>query len=78
MSLEESFSRLEAAIDLLIERTRGTDDGFRKGLTHGLLLALLMLHERAGQPQAPPLDPPRRGKPRPKPPPTDQLDLFNP
>ena len=47
MSLEESFSRLENAIDALIARTPSADDGFRRGLTHGLLLALLMLRNRA-------------------------------
>jgi hypothetical protein len=80
MSLEESLNRLEAAIDALIAgRTRGGGDDYQKGLTQGLLLALLML--RADSPQAesaPPAEQP--GRPpkakKPKPPPKDQLDLF--
>ena len=64
MSLEESFSRLEAEIDALIAKSRSGDDGFRKGLTQGLLLALLMLRERAGQPEAPPATEPLRRAPK--------------
>jgi hypothetical protein len=80
MSLEQSFRRLEAEIDALIAKLRGGNDGFRKGLTQGLLLALLMLRDRAGQPEAPPAAERLRRAPKgkPKPPPKDQLDLFNP
>ena len=79
MSLEESLSRLEAEIDALIARERGGDDGFRKGLTQGLLLALLMLRERAAHPETPPAaDNPRRPpKGKPKHSAKDQLDLFS-
>jgi hypothetical protein len=81
MSLEESFSRLEAEIDALIAKMRSGGDGFQKGLTQGVLLALLMLRDRATQPE-PPIraeERPRRApKGKPKPPPKDQLDLFKP
>jgi hypothetical protein len=80
MSLEESFSRLENAIDALIARTPSADDGFRRGLTHGLLLALLMLRNRAqnvAAPAAPPAPARSRRASTPKPKP-DQLDLFKP
>ena len=85
MSLEESLSRLEAEIDALLARARGPEDGFREGLTQGLLFALLMLRDRpGGQPEAPP--PPERPRrasdpgSTPKKPhkPKDQLDLFKP
>ena len=80
MSLEESLSRLEAEIDALIARERGGDDGFRKGLTQGLLLALLMLRANAMQVEAAlagerPDRTPKAKKS--KPPPKDQLDLFS-
>ena len=81
MSLEESFSRLEAEIDALIAKMR-SDDGFQKGLTQGVLFALLMLRDRATQPEAPARaeERPRRAAKGSKPqsPPKDQLDLFKP
>jgi hypothetical protein len=82
MSLEESFSRLEAEIDVLIAKSRSVGDGFQKGLTQGLLFALLLLRDRATQPEAPT---PAEERPRraakgskPKLPPKDQLELFKP
>jgi hypothetical protein len=80
MSWEESFSRLEAEIDALIAKTRGGGDGFREGLTQGLLLALLMLRGRAPQTETPPPAERTRHVPKgkPKPPPKEQLDLFKP
>lgn len=85
MSLEDSLDRLEAAIDALIARAEGRGDsgeGFRKGLTQGLLLALLVLQSRTATPEAPepapPAEPPRRShKPKSKRD-NDQLDLFKP
>ena len=84
MSLVESFTRLEAAIDTLIERTRGTDDGFRKGLSEGLFLALLVLRSRTESTESQPAPPdsarpPRASTPKNKPKrDQDQLDLFKP
>lgn len=82
MSLEESFSRLEAEIDALIAKMRSGDDGFQQGLTQGMLFALLMLRDRAPQPEAPTRaeERPRRvaqGR-KPQSPPKDQLGLFKP
>jgi hypothetical protein len=79
MSLEDSLSRLEAEIDALVARERGGGDGFQKGLTQGLLLALLVLRADAMQVESPP--PAERPAltskaKKPKPPPKDQLDLF--
>ena len=79
MSLEESLSRLEAEIDALIARERGGDDGFQKGLTQGLLLALLVLRANSMRVESsPPAEQPGRTPKakKPKPPPRDQLDLF--
>jgi len=82
MRLEQSFSRLEAEIDALIAKMRSGGDGFQKGLTQGLLFALLMLRDRATQPEAPTRaeERPRRTAKgsKPKSPPKDQLDLFKP
>ncbi len=86
MSLEDSLDRLEAAIDALIARAEGRDDpddAYRRGLTEGLLLSLLMLQARAASPEvseATPASPKSRRSQKEKPPKPDrdQLDLFKP
>jgi hypothetical protein len=80
MSLEESLSRLETEIDALIAcKERSGEDDFQKGLTQGLLLALLMLRANpmrveSSPPAEQPGQTPKAKKP--KPPPRDQLGLF--
>jgi hypothetical protein len=84
MSLEDSLDRLEAAIDALIARAEGRDKdgGFRKGLTQGPLLSLLMLQARTVPPEAPDTAPAaaksRRSLKEKIKRDQDQLDLFKP
>jgi hypothetical protein len=46
MSLEASIKRLEHQVELLVAKTSGYDEAFRRGFEKGLAFALLMMQGR--------------------------------